>query len=84
MKTIRRKNTKEMGIQLSLFADQHTTVNEMGEKIEPTIFYLLAACFKQASFLAGILSSKLISDLTHIIEYLFIPTYSECDIYVAI
>ena len=37
MKTGRQKNTKEIGIQLSLFADQHTTVNEMGEKIEPTI-----------------------------------------------
>ena len=37
MKIGRRKNTKEMGVQLSLFADQHTTVNEMGEKIEPTI-----------------------------------------------
>ena len=37
MKIRKRKNTKEIGVQLSLFADQHTTVNEMGEKIKPTM-----------------------------------------------
>ena len=37
MKIRKRKNTKERGVQLSLFADQHTTVNEMGEKIKPTM-----------------------------------------------
>lgn len=37
MKTRKQKNTKEIGVQLSLFADQHTTVNQRGEKIELTM-----------------------------------------------